>query len=113
VGLWESLGREFQDLVRWVDAKAIGLHRLLGLIVFLSMRFRCIWLIPSIESGNRYHRSKFGFGQFRTEYSTEYSVFGLFGFGLGLFGIGFRSSVYMPTPSLKDADEQWWRHSGA
>ena len=30
---------------------------------------------------------------------TEFSVFGLFGFGVSLFGVGFRSSVYLPTPS--------------
>jgi hypothetical protein len=33
-----------------------------------------------------------------TQDRTEHWIFGQFGFGLSLFGVGFRSSVYLPTP---------------
>lgn len=42
---------------------------------------------------------KFGFLQFSTEQSIEFSVFGLIGFGPGLFGAVFGPRFFLPTPS--------------
>lgn len=53
------------------------------------------------EACNRESRANFGFTEVMTEVTTEIIGFGQFGVDPGSFGSVFRSSVYMPTPTLE------------
>ena len=102
-----GMGDKFSSLLLLCWGGLCVLFLLLGhmgcwaLLVYLGecVAFRCIRSVRSILCGNRDHRTNFGFSHLGTVQMTEFSVFGLFGFGLGSFGSVVRSSVNMPTPT--------------
>jgi hypothetical protein len=63
------------------------------------MQSRSVRLFGLFSGNDRINCINIGLFIFLPKFLIGLFDFGLFGFSLGLFGVGFRSSVFLPTPT--------------
>ena len=82
-------------IVLFFFAINVGLHRLIATVG----RFFFSSVLRSADDWHRNHRNYFGFVKLTTDFISEISVIGSFGFGPGFFGPVFGPRFFMPTPN--------------